>query len=190
MLNPDEGPSAIQSNTDIANSAYGDNLLHDTARLHQLTTHFQYAQQELKKTGVTCQILWQEYILKHPDGYVYSHYCHHLSEYFKNKDLAMHLEYTAGDITMIDYAGKKLSYTEQRSGEQVLCDTFVSILPFSGLIFCEATHSQKTDDFAVNINGMMKFYGGSTQTILCDNMRTAVKKVDRYERYLPISALN
>lgn len=181
LLSTEENNSVTQDNEEFATAAYGDTLMHDTNRLQQLTSHFNYAQQELKKTGVTRQMLWQEYILQHPDGYVYSHYCYHLNEFYKNKDLAMHLEYIAGDLTMIDYAGKKLFYIEQTSGEQVFCDVFVSILPFSGLIFCEASRSQKTEDFACNINGMMKFYGGSTKTLLCDNMRTAVKKADRYE---------
>lgn len=166
----------------LADKAYGnDSLAHDAERLQQLINHFGYAQGELAKTGVTRQLLWQEYIQQYPDGYVYSHYCYHLNQYLKNRDLSMHLEYTAADMIMIDFAGKKQHYLDMSTGERIQCNVFVSILPYSGLIFCLAVHSQQTADFTRCINTMLKFYGGAPATILCDNLRTAVKRVDRYE---------
>lgn len=166
----------------LADKAYGnDSLAHDAERLQQLINHFGYAQGELAKTGVTRQLLWQEYTQQYPDGYVYSHYCYHLNQYLKNRDLSMHLEYAAADMIMIDFAGKKQHYVDLFTGETVQCNVFVSILPYSGLIFCLAVHSQQTADFTRCINAMLKFYGGVPATILCDNLRTAVKRVDRYE---------
>ena len=166
----------------LAEKAYSnDGLAHDADRLQQLILHFQYASGELGRTGVTRLLLWQEYIQQHPDGYVYSHYCHHLNQYLKNRDLSMHLEYQAADMIMIDFAGKKMHYIDEATGELVACHVFVSILPFSGLIFCYAVHSQQTHDFTVCINVMLRFYGGITVTILCDNMKTAVSRPDRYE---------
>jgi transposase len=85
--------------------------------------------------------LWNEYLAKHPDGYSYSRYCFHLKRYLKNQDLAMHLEYEPGDFAMIDFAGKKLDYIEAETGACFECETFVSVLPFSGLIFCDVVHS-------------------------------------------------
>ena len=93
----------------------------------------------------------------------------------------MHLEYDAGDMIMIDFAGKKLHYIDITTGERIECQVFIAILPFSGRIFSYAVHSQKTEDFTDCINSMLKFYGGVPTTILCDNMRTAVKRADRYE---------
>jgi hypothetical protein len=58
---------------------------------------------------------------------------------------------------------------------------FVAILPFSGLIFCKAVHSQQTHDFADCINSMLRFYAGVPSTILCDNLKTAVIRPSRYE---------
>lgn len=166
----------------LAAKAYGnDSIAHDAQRLQELINHFAYAQGELQKTGVTRQLLWQEYIERHPDGYVYSHYCYHLNQYLKNRDLSMHLEYTAADMIMIDFAGKKQHYIDMITGEWIDCQVFVAILPFSGLIFCQAVHTQQTADFMQCINAMLKFYGGVPATILCDNLRTAVKRVDRYE---------
>lgn len=167
---------------ELAGKAYGnDAMVHDAQRRQELITHFQYAESELGKTGVTRQLLWQEYIEQHPDGYVYSHYCHHLSEFLKNRDLSMHLEYQAADMIMIDFAGKKQHYTDLITGERIECQVFVAILPFSGLIFCLAVASQRTADFITCINAMLRYYAGVVATILCDNLKTAVIRASRYE---------
>jgi transposase len=166
----------------LAEKAYSnDAMAHDVQRRQELVTHFQYAERELSKTGVTRQLLWQEYIQQHPDGYAYSHYCHHFSEFLKNRDLSMHLEYQAGDMIMVDFAGKKQHYKDPTTGERIECEVFVGILPFSGLIFCLAVASQRIADFIHCINAMLRYYGGVTITILCDNLRTAVIRSDRFE---------
>lgn len=54
-------------------------------RLRKLHTHFEYAERELTKTGVTRQLLWIEYKEQHLDGYNYSQYCYYLTEYLKIK---------------------------------------------------------------------------------------------------------
>jgi Mu transposase-like protein len=81
----------------------------------------------------------------------------------------------------VDYAGKKLSYADKQSGNIIPCEVFIGILPFSGLLYCEAGASQKTADFAHGITEMVKYIGGVTKTILCDNLRTAVTRSDKFE---------
>jgi len=170
------------SEGDLAEQAYDNDLLElEAERLRQITVHLANAGKELSKTGVTRQLLWQEYLEQHPDGYSYSRYCYHLQQYLKNRDLSMHLEYDPADTIMIDFAGKKQHYRDPTTGEQTPCEVFVAILPFSGLIFCLAVASQRTADFIGCINAMLRFYAGVTITILCDNLRTAVIRPDRYE---------
>ncbi len=170
------------SNRELADKAYQNDLLeHDAARRRQLGQHFSSSGSELSKTGVTRQLLWQEYLIQHPDGYSYSRYCYHLHQYLKNADVAMHLEYQPADMIMIDFAGKKQYYVDVYTGERIECQVFVAILPYSGLIFCKAVHSQQTADFTLCINAMLKYYAGVPVTILCDNLRTAVSRPSRYE---------
>lgn len=172
----------VNSDMELAQRAYSNDLLElDAERLDKLTAHFIEVEAELKRTGVTRELLWKEYLSGHPDGYSYSRYCHHLGEYLKNKDLAMHLEYKPGDMIMIDFAGKTRHYIDTYTGEQINCQVFVSILPFSGLIFCMAVPSQRSNDFMQCINAMLKFYTGVPATILCDNLKTAVSRPSRYE---------
>jgi transposase len=68
-----------------------------------------------------------------------------------------------------------------KTGEKIYCEVFVGVLPYSGLIFCIAVHTQRIPDFALCIIELVKYVGGLTKTYLCDNMKTAVTKADRYE---------
>src|SRR5690606_6988673 len=43
-------------------------------RLQTLEQYFPYFDKELRKTGVTRELLWQEYYSKHPDGYQLSQF--------------------------------------------------------------------------------------------------------------------
>lgn len=170
------------SDPELADKAYSNDMIAlDAERLRQVTVHFSNAGSELAKTGVTRQLLHQEYLNEHPDGYSYSRYCHHLKHYLKNRDLSMHLEYQAADMIMIDFAGKLQHYIDTSTGERISCQVFVAILPFSGMIYCKAVPSQRSEDFLSCINGMLKFYGGVPATLLCDNLKTAVIRPSRYE---------
>lgn len=182
-LQPPPGdPEEELNNKQLADKAYdNDTLSFATGRREALMNHFIYAEKELHKTGVNRQILWVEYKERHPDGYAYSRYCYHFKTFLKHTDVSMHLEYEAGDMIMIDFAGKKLGYVHPDTGERIEAQVFIAILPYSGLIFCKAVHSQKTGDFATCINAMLKFYGAAPKTILCDNLKTAVKRPSKYE---------
>lgn len=182
-LEPPAGDPPVElSNKQLADKAYdNDALSFTTGRHNALMKHFIYAEKELHKTGVNRQILWVEYIEQHPDGYTYSRYCYHFNLFLKHADVSMHLEYEAGDMIMIDFAGKKLHYTLADGGEVIDVEVFIAILPNSGLIFCKAVHTQRTADFVSCINAMLKFYGAVPKTILCDNLKTAVQRASKYE---------
>ena len=152
-----------------------------TQREQDLLSHFEDTKKERQKTGVNKQILWMEYLEIYPDGYKYSQYCNLFKKYLKDTDPAFHWEYKPGEFTQIDFAGKKLSYINKQGGERINCQIFIAVLPYSGLIFCYAVHSQKTDDFVTCINAMIKYIGGLSKTILCDNLKTAVTKSDLYQ---------
>ena len=133
-------------------------------RRENLDEHFENAKMELHKTGVNKQILWMEYLDKYPDGYKYSQYCRLFMKYLKNTDPAFHWEYEPGEFTQVDFAGKKLSYTNKQTGEVTPCPVFVGTLPFSGLIFCIAIESEKTGDVLGTQGGVLGTQGGALGT--------------------------
>lgn len=46
-------------------------------RYKALSGRFTYLAWELKRPGVTLELLWQEYKREHPEGYGYSQFCYH-----------------------------------------------------------------------------------------------------------------
>jgi transposase len=47
-----------------------------------------YFLKELKRTGVTKQLPWQEYLKQHPDGYRYTQFCERLRRYEQTADVS------------------------------------------------------------------------------------------------------
>lgn len=50
---------------------------HVSYRYKIILSFFPYMDKEMKKTGVTQAMMWQEYIELHPDGYLLSQFNHH-----------------------------------------------------------------------------------------------------------------
>lgn len=136
---------------------------------------------ELGKTGVTRQLLWQEYRQKRPDGYGYTQFCERFKAYTRLQDAVMHFEHKAGERLMIDFAGKMLSYVDARSGEMIACPVFIAVLPFSGYGYVEAVASQAQEDFVGAIANSFAYLNGVTACSLIDNLKSGVKRANRYE---------
>lgn len=150
-------------------------------RYKDLLTYFESFSKELGKTGVTLKLLWEEYKNLYQDGYSYMQFTVHYRRYEKrNKASYRHL-HVKGDMVMIDYAGDKLSYVDTTTGEVIWCDVLVCVLPFSGYTFAIATHTQQQLDVVLGLNETFKFYGGVPKSMLSDNLRSVVKKSNRYE---------
>ena len=170
------------SKGELAALLYENDFTELKSERHQfLLDHFKSCSSELKGTGVTRQLLWQEYKEAHAQGYSYSQYCEHLRIYLENKEVVMHLEHVPAQEMMIDYAGDKMSYVDRETGEIIACNVFIATLPFSGLTFCMATQYQKLQDVLYSIGEALKYFGGVSKIVLSDNMKTLVTRSNRYE---------
>lgn len=153
----------------------------ENTRFSELSILFPYFIKELKRTGVTLQILWEEYLNTHPQGYAYSQFCHHYFLWRKEQKVSMRMEHKAGDKMYVDFAGSKLCVTNQKTGEIIEYEVFVSVLGASQLSYIEAVPSQtKADWIAVN-QAALRFYGGVPAAIVPDCLKSAVIKADKYE---------
>ncbi|MCY7329238.1 MAG: IS21 family transposase, partial [Saprospiraceae bacterium] len=153
----------------------------DRERLDDLQVRIPKMLKDLSKTGVTRQLLWQEYRLQRPEGYGYTQFCEYLGGAAHRSKAVMHFEHKAGERLMIDFAGKKLHYVDPESGEQIACEVFLAVLPFSGYCYVEAVHSQRLEDFLGAIANAFVYLNGVTQAALIDNLKSGVIKPDRYE---------
>src|SRR5450830_497283 len=140
-----------------------------SAKYRILESFFKYFAVELKKTGVTLYLLWQEYNQKHPDGYSYSQFCYHFQVWSEIDKATMHLFHKAGDKCFIDFAGKTLPVVNRNTGEITETEVFVAILAASQLSYVEAVQSQKSENWIkANENAFTKF-GGVTAALVPDN---------------------
>ena len=140
-----------------------------------------YFAKELAKVGVTRKLLWDEYRQSNPAGYRYTQFCHHLGQHMMNKNPSMVLQHHAGEKLFIDFAGKKLSYVDRETGEIIECQVFVACLPHSDYSFAMAVHTQSISDFIYALTCCLHELGGVTQTLVPDNLKSAITKADRYE---------
>jgi len=137
--------------------------------------------QELGRTGVTRQLLWEEYRGSHPDGYSYTQFCFHLQAYSETSDLAMHLEHEAGKKLFIDFAGSKPRLMDAKSRIEREVQLFVAVYPASALVYCEATETQGVECVVRATRHALEYAGGTPAIIVPDNLKSAVTKPDRYE---------
>jgi len=136
---------------------------------------------ELKKPGVTRQLLWSEYNSDEPEGYSYTQYCQHLSDYLKRNQATMHFEHRPGEYLQVDFAGAPMSYINLESGEIIKCPVLVCVLPFSGLMYLEALPNATSEYLFAALSRCITFLGGVTRNILFDNLKQIVTKSNRYE---------
>lgn len=156
----------------------------DTDRYQELSQYFPYFKKELMRPGSTREVLWREYLQKHPDGYRYTQFNQHLNTWFVQIKASGKLEHKAGDKLYIDYTGKKLEIIDKQTGEVTQVEVFVGILPCSHYTYVEASLSQKREDFIRSVNNCLSFYGGSPKAIVPDNLKSAVTKASKYEPIL------
>jgi len=105
-----------------------------------------YWLKELRRVGVTRSLLWQEYKVKHTDGFGYTQFCERLKKAIGRRDLTLVLSHNPGEVMQLDFAGKKLHWVDPQSGEVHTCEVLVGVLPHSQYTFAIALASQQVVD--------------------------------------------
>ena len=147
----------------------------------ELSKEFEYIEKELKRTGVTLYLLWEEYRQRQEEGFSYSRFCHHYRMWERRQDPDMHMEHKAGDIIYMDFTGKKMHIVDPDTGEIEEVESFVSVLGASQLTYVEFVRSQKLEDWIWVNENTFRYYGGATRGITPDNLKSAVTKACNYE---------
>jgi len=136
---------------------------------------------DLHNKHVTRQLLWEEYRQVHPDGYGYTWFCHHLNDFLGHRQVTALFSHRPGEKIMIDFAGDSLYYIDPDTGQKIPTQVWVSVLPFSSYMYVEALPSQKQEEVAGCLQRTLAFLGGVPQSALFDNLRSVVKRADRYQ---------
>jgi len=123
---------------------------------------------ELRRPGVTLQLLWEEYVEKHPDGYSYSQFCHLYRQFSRTTDITMRQVHKAGDKVFTDYSGKTIEVIDQETGEVRNAEIFVAVLGASNYTYAEATWTQSLEDWIGSHVRTFEFFGGVPAVLVPD----------------------
>jgi len=137
--------------------------------------------QELKRKGVTLQLLWAEYKAREPAGYQYTQFCRHYHAWAATLEPALRQVHVAGERTFVDYAGQTVPVLDLTTGEERDAQIFVGALGASHLLYCEATWTQTLSDWLGAQVRMLEYYGGATALIVPDNASALVRRPCYYE---------
>ena len=136
---------------------------------------------ELRRAGVTLQLLWEEYRDAHRDGYGYSRYCDLYRAWARRLSPTMRQTHVAGERMFVDYAGTTLEVIDGTTGEVRECQLFVAVLGASNYTYAEATSSQRLVDWIGSHVRAFAFFGGVTAQTVSDNLRSGITKACFYE---------
>lgn len=136
---------------------------------------------ELQRRHVTLDLLWQEYKAAEPEGLRYSAFCQHYRTWVGRLSVSMRQIHRPGEKLFVDYAGSTLAVIDPASGEMRPAQLFVAVLGASNYTYAEATWSQALADWLGSHVRALEFFGGCTELVIPDNLKSGVKKPGFYE---------
>lgn len=137
--------------------------------------------QELKRPGVTLQLLWLEHLEIHPHGYRYSQFCELYRRWRGKLSPSMRQHHRPGEKVFEDFSGKRLHIVERDTGERIPVELFVAVLGASSFTYAEAVASQDLTDWIGVNTRMLEHFGGCPAIFVPDNLKSAVTRACRYE---------
>ncbi len=138
--------------------------------------------QELKRKGVTLQLLWAEYAAAHGDEALrYSQFCQRYRDWRAVQRRSMRQPHRAGEKLFIDYCGPTVPFIDTATGEVVEAQVFVAVWGASSYTYAEATRTQSLPDWIGSHQRALTYFGGCPALLVVDNLRSAVTRACRYE---------
>jgi transposase len=142
--------------------------------------------QELKRPGVTLQLLWEEYRVEVGAlAYRYSAYCEKYRAWAKRLKRSMRQVHPGGERLFVDYAGQTVPVVDAATGEIRRAQVFVAVLGASNYTYACATWQQTAADWVGAIIAALAFIGGVPRLLVPDQPRALIANPDAYE---PITA--
>lgn len=138
---------------------------------------------ELSGRGVTLKLLWEEWRDDRPDGMSYPTWCRRFRERRRSqRAMTMRQVRAPGERLFVDYAGMSVALTID--GVSRRAQVFVGSMGVSGLVYAEATATQKIGDWCASHVRCFEAMGCVPLAVVPDNIKPAVTKPSRYEPVL------
>ena len=142
---------------------------------------------ELRRKGVTLQLLWEEYHRTHPDGYAYTQFCEYYRRFCDQLEPALRQPHPAGERLFVDWAGMTIPLWDATTGQSRPAYLFVAVLGASNYTFAVAFENMRLPAWIEAHIQAWEFFGGVTRLTVPDNPKTAVTYACRYEPELTTS---
>jgi transposase len=140
-----------------------------------------WVHKELRRDGVTLELLWIEHKAAQPDGYQYSRFCELYREWRGTLDVVLRQAHGAGEKIFVDYAGHTVPVVNSQTGEMREAQIFVAALGASNFTYAEATWTQSLADWTASHVRMFEYVGGVAKALVPDNLRAGVARACRYD---------
>jgi transposase len=146
----------------------------------------EYIHKELDSNAhITLKLLWSEYLTDcrqaSQNPCQYAQYCSIYRKWAKSAHVTRRITHRPGYAVQTDWAGMRSEVVDRVTGEVVKAHYFVAVLPYSPYLYVEAFPDEKEHSWISAHIHMYRFLGGVPAITVCDNLRTGVKKPDRYE---------
>jgi transposase len=146
-----------------------------------LEPDFSLVHQELKRPGVTLQLLWEEYARGNILAYKYTSFCIKYRNWAGSLKRSMRQVHIGGEKLFADYAGQTVPIIDAATGEIRQAQIFVATLGASNYTYACATATQTTADWVGSLIGALEFIGGTPKLVVPDQPRAVIAHPDRYE---------
>ena len=142
---------------------------------------WEWVHQELKKKGVTLQLLWEEYKAIHPEGYQPSQFYEYYHRWKKKLSVSLRQTHKAGEKLFVDYAGHTIPIHDPHTGKVREAQIFVAVLGASNYTYAEASWDQSLPNWILSHVRAFEYFGGVARMVVPDNLKTGVSKACWYE---------
>jgi transposase len=138
--------------------------------------------QELKRPGVTLQLLWEEYRADAAEqAYRYSAFCEKYRTWAKRLKRSMRQLHPGGERLFVDYAGQTVPVVDALTGQVRRAQVFVAVLGASNYTYACVTWQQTASDWVGSIIAALVFIGGVPRLLVPDQPRALIANPDAYE---------
>jgi len=136
---------------------------------------------ELQRKGVTLALLWQEGLDQGAWQMSYGTFCRRYSQWRIRQQLSLRQVYKGGEKLFVDYCGLTVPVVHLATGEVTLAQIFVACLGASNYTYAEATPTQELAHWIGAHQRAFTLFGGVSECIVPDNLKSGVTDPCRYE---------
>jgi transposase len=140
-----------------------------------------YIHAELRRRGVTLQLLWEEYRKEHADALGYTQFCERYHAFSKSLKVYLRQTHVGGERAYVDYSGFKPTVVDAETGEVRSVEIFVLCWGASHCLYAEAQESQSLENWVMGHVRAFEFFGCVPHAVVPDNLKAAVTKAHLYD---------